>query len=62
MAPVLLPGEHDTKLMSILTKDRLTAVLRRMLDPAEFLSDYGIRALSRYHLDHPFEFKTDGES
>ena len=47
--------------MSILTKDRLTAVLQRMLDPAEFLSDYGIRALSRYHLDHPYVFHTGGE-
>ena len=28
-----------------------------MLDPAEFLSDYGIRALSRYHLDHPYVFR-----
>ena len=61
VAPVFAPGENDTKLMSVLTKDRLTAVLRRMLDPTEFLSDYGIRALSRYHLDHPFVFKTDGE-
>ena len=31
-----------------------------MLDPAEFLSDYGIRAVSRYHLDHRYEFKLDG--
>ena len=61
VAPVLEPGADNRKLMSILTKDRLTAVLRRMLDPAEFLSDYGIRALSRYHLDHPFVFQTDGE-
>jgi hypothetical protein len=60
VAPVMRPGQNDTKLMSILTTERLTSVLRRMLDPTEFLSDYGIRALSRYHLDHPFEFKLDG--
>ena len=57
VAPVLAPGENNTKLMSILTTERLTAVLQRMLDPAEFLSDYGIRALSRYHLDHPLRFQ-----
>jgi hypothetical protein len=60
VAPVMRPGQNDTKLMSILTTERLTSVLRRMLDPTEFLSDYGIRALSRYHLDHPFEIKLDG--
>lgn len=60
VAPVLTVGDNDHKLMSILTTERLTAVLRRMLDPAEFFSDYGIRALSRYHLDHPYEFELDG--
>ena len=35
-------------------------ILTRMLDEAEFLSDYGIRALSRYHLKHPFEFEYHG--
>jgi hypothetical protein len=60
VAPVLEPGEKNHKLMSILTKERLTAVLRRMLDETEFLSDYGIRALSRYHLEHPYTFTTDG--
>jgi len=61
VAPVLTVGDNEHKLMSILTTERLTAVLRRMLDPAEFLSDYGVRALSRYHLDHPYEFKLDGQ-
>jgi hypothetical protein len=32
-----------------------------VLDPAEFLSDYGIRALSRYHLDHPYVFRLGGQ-
>ena len=37
-------------------------MLRRMLDCEEFLSDYGIRALSRYHLEHPYEFEADGQT
>jgi hypothetical protein len=60
VAPVLTSGEGNRKLMSILNEERLKAVLRRMLDPEEFLSDYGIRALSRYHLEHPFVFDQDG--
>ena len=35
-------------------------ILSRMLDPAEFLSDHGIRALSRYHLEHPLEVDLGG--
>jgi hypothetical protein len=35
-------------------------LLRRMLDPEEFLSDYGIRALSRYHKDHPYVLNVNG--
>jgi hypothetical protein len=36
-------------------------VLRRMLDETEFLSDYGVRALSRYHLKHPYTFDIHGQ-
>jgi hypothetical protein len=32
-------------------------LLKRMLDPQEFLSEYGVRGLSRYHLDHPFDLR-----
>ncbi len=39
---------------SILNEDKLRRVLARMLDEKEFLSDYGIRSLSRYHADHPY--------
>jgi len=38
----------------------MKCLLRRMLDETEFLSDYGIRALSRHHLDTPYEFNSDG--
>jgi len=33
-----------------------------MLDEKEFLSPYGIRALSRYHLEHPYEFDVAGQA
>jgi hypothetical protein len=47
-------GKGGRGLMSLLTRERLARVLSRMLDESEFLSDYGIRSLSRYHLDHPY--------
>jgi hypothetical protein len=46
---------------SLLREGRLKKILKRMLDPEEFLSDYGIRALSKYHKDHPFKFDTGTE-
>jgi hypothetical protein len=60
VAPVGVPGKDNSKMLAILTTERLVAVLQRMLDPNEFLSDYGVRALSRYHLDHPYVFHADG--
>jgi hypothetical protein len=37
-------------------------LLKRALDPEEFLSEYGIRGLSKYHLDHPYEVPVDGNT
>ena len=48
------------RLMSIVDRDQLRRVLRVMLDENEFLSPHGIRALSRYHKDHPYELELDG--
>ena len=56
------PGEGDSALLSLLRGHRMKALLRRALDEAEFLSPYGVRALSRYHLEHPFVFQHNGES
>ncbi|HWZ69806.1 MAG TPA: hypothetical protein VNW89_18430, partial [Stellaceae bacterium] len=42
-------------------ESRLRRILSRMLDENEFLSPYGIRALSRYHAEHPYTFWTQGQ-
>jgi hypothetical protein len=60
VAPWNVPGQGQRGLLAILHGSRLAAVLRRVLDPDEFLSDYGVRALSRYHLEHPFVFNVGG--
>jgi hypothetical protein len=48
------PGRGQRRLLSLLRGHRMKKLLKRMLDESEFLSDYGIRALSRAHLAHPF--------
>jgi hypothetical protein len=48
-------------LLSIVNFDRLQRILRRALDEGEFLSPHGPRSLSRYHLEHPYVLKTDGQ-
>jgi Mannosylglycerate hydrolase MGH1-like glycoside hydrolase domain len=49
-------GYKDRRLLSILSKKKLERVFRYLLDEDEFLGPYGIRSLSRYHLEHPFKF------
>ena len=50
-------GVAGRRLASVLDERRLRRVLSRMLDENEFLSPYGLRALSRYHAEHPFAFR-----
>jgi Mannosylglycerate hydrolase MGH1-like glycoside hydrolase domain len=57
----LTAGPQGRHLMAILNEDKLRRVLARMLDEEEFLGPYGIRSLSRYHLEHPFVFNIHGE-
>jgi hypothetical protein len=54
------PGVGGRHMLSLLTDDKLRRVLARMLDPAEFLGDHGIRSLSRYHLEKPYVFDVGG--
>jgi hypothetical protein len=48
-------------LLAIPSRERLERVLRTVLDESEFLSPYGVRSLSRRHLEHPFEIEVGGE-
>jgi len=61
VACVKAPGDHSRRLLSIVNRDRLVRVLERMLDEQEFLSDHGIRSLSKYHKDHPYTLHVNGE-
>ncbi len=54
-------GMKETRLFSLLRGHRLKKILKRMLDETEFLSDFGIRALSKYHENNPYKFVMNGE-
>jgi hypothetical protein len=56
------PGHGERRLLSVVTAERLTRVLRYMLDESEFLSPYGIRAISRHHRDHPYTLPVNGHT
>ncbi|MGC1415678.1 MAG: hypothetical protein WA817_10375 [Candidatus Acidiferrum sp.] len=47
------------RLLSLANRKQLKRILCRMLDETEFLSPYGVRSLSRYHLDHPYEVQVN---
>jgi hypothetical protein len=54
-------GLHGRRLLAVLDRDKTRRVLARMLDETEFLSPYGIRSISRYHAEHPFVFRVQGD-
>ncbi len=52
--------EEDKILISLIPKERLIALLQRLLNETEFLSPGGIRALSKYHEEHPYTVNIEG--
>jgi hypothetical protein len=63
VAPTLdgFAGHAGRRLLSPLTRIKLERILGYLLDENEFLGPYGIRSLSRYHLEHPFVFRAGGQ-
>jgi hypothetical protein len=60
VASMRTPGRGDRRLLSVVDGARLRRVLRVMLDEREFLSPFGVRALSRVHRDEPYVLEVDG--
>ena len=54
------PGSKSRRLLALARAFRMKCILARMLDEEEFLSPYGIRALSKYHLAHPYAVDFNG--
>ncbi len=51
------PGLGERRLLSLLRGHRLKRLLSRMLDPSEFLSEFGVRSLSAFHREHPYRLE-----
>ena len=56
------PGHEGARLLSVVDRDRLVRVLRRVLDPEELLSDHGLRSLSARLRDNPYSMELGGQS
>jgi hypothetical protein len=54
------PGAGERRLIALVRGHRMKRLLARMLDPNEFLSPYGVRAVSKYHEAHPYVYRSDG--
>jgi hypothetical protein len=57
-----LRGERGDRLLALFGEPKLRRILARLLDEGEFLSPYGIRSLSRYHAEHPYQLELDGQT
>jgi len=55
------PGVSNRRMLAIVDEQKLRRILTRMLDEDEFFGPHGIRALSRFHLDHPYVFRHAGQ-
>ncbi len=60
VGPMVTPGAHNTLILGLVRTDQLRRMLAYLLDEREFLSPYGVRAVSRYHLEHPLVMQLDG--
>jgi len=54
------PGRGERRLLALVRGHRMERLLRRVLDPDEFLSDFGVRSVSKFHQDHPFVLELGG--
>jgi hypothetical protein len=61
VACVKATGEQSRRLLSIVNRDHLIKVLQPMLDENEFLSEFGIRSVSKYHKERPYTFYVNGQ-
>ncbi len=62
MASPFLKGKNGRRMLGILNEDKLRGILKIMLDENEFLSNYGIRSLSKYHEENPYVFSWNDEN
>jgi hypothetical protein len=60
VASMETPGRKQRRLLSVVNRERLRRVLSLMLDENEFLSPYGVRALSRFHKERPYTLGVNG--
>jgi hypothetical protein len=55
------PGRDGARMLSIVSREGLVEILRRVLDETQFLSEYGVRSLSQEHAAHPYRFRAGGQ-
>lgn len=62
IASIRRRGKGDRLLLSLVSKERLEKILHRMLDETEFLSEHGVRSMSRFHHEHPYSMEVNGQT
>jgi hypothetical protein len=61
VGPMVTPGVKNALILGLVRQDQLKRMLGYMLDEDEFLSPYGVRAVSRFHKDHPLVLNLNGQ-
>jgi hypothetical protein len=54
-------GAHGHYQLAVVGREKLERILERVCDPQEFLSDYGLRSISRFHAENPYTFNVNGQ-